>query len=956
MASKHQSKPKDQVQAILALATDLQDQLSHNDGSGTPNPETLASLEDTLHRLLLLAESIPTSTRRQLDDEGTKLWNIPVLRIKENKGNVETVLMCKVKALAYAMLDAASPMTESGHLRSLELAFRAIRPCIEHGLTDLGQKMIELAATRLDLLENSESEINAARTRTFTTEYYMLRIYLAWKQNRLDIADHLFSKVPETGTAEQWAIVVDICYTIGNSALSAGQYETARTWLVRAFDASDPRLCDDKEENKWFKDKRLSVLHAYARSNLQLTTKDSGSQLGDSVELLKTEFGDSFPVLALSLEVLSKDALNEGYYETIKSSIEYLGAGDTSLRIAYHYVTKLRSTSLERFVEACGQLLRKLASLDTSSKERWMEKILVSIIWALTSTKTEGNICPRLAEATAQVIADSGLNKPSEDATQASLILIWKHIDTMLSNGSFALAEQWCRFLLKQPLFQKSADTEAKSFRKLILCVLENYTPSSARQIFDEVPEDCKNCPLTLYLLYRLALLAEDVSLTTTYIQSLCKQDPDPTCIWACLSVALQLEKANIAMQNLRSVIAISDGTLFERLQIPHLLQYVICTVREGNPASHEDLLGQITSLLGSALHMAEVEPGQSFSSFDLRWFACKGYSIALELYKTSPPDETIKLLNASVKFMELTQQRTKTEPNINPIEHYLKCTFLQSMVIISEARRQKKTLKKEQYYKQARDPITIFKSQIQALDLDFMPDTNSHTWLDKYRIILSFDFEAAVYLRQWDDLAGIIEASKPIVGPKLSSVFLGCLLRSGAPSACLARVVKQIIRTSHSSPSAPLNGNTSTKELTEYLPRHLRVLFTLSIQAQEFILAESVLDHALHLAQSKQSNNSNFHNQSQSQGQSQPSSADLNKCSYPQDELHWLATSAFNRAVEFFLMSKDGECARWASKAIALADCIEEKSGHGVGAGAGAGELGRLLRTNLAKLGLKST
>ncbi|KAL4793295.1 meiosis protein SPO22/ZIP4 like-domain-containing protein [Aspergillus venezuelensis] len=942
MASKHPSKPKDQVQAILALATDFQDQLSRNGGSGMLNPDTLASLEKTLHCLPLLAEPISTATCRQLDDEGTKLWNIPVLRMGEAEGDnemLESVLSLEVKALAYAMLDGASPMTEPGHLRSLELAFRAIRSCIEHGLTDLSKKVIELAATRLDLLEGSKTEIGAARTRTFTMEYYMLRIYLAWKQNRLDIADHLFSKVPEADTAEQRAIVVDICYTIGNSALSAGQYETARTWLGRALVVCEQQGGEGTDQGvEGLKNKRLSVLHAYARSNLHLTQTETDGQLEKSVELLKTGYGDSFPVLALSLELLSKDALNEGYYETIKSSINYLGDGDASLKIAYHYVTKLRSTSLECFVEAYGQLLRKLASLDTSSRERWMEKILVSIIWALTNTKADEKICPRLAESTAQVIADSGLTKPSEDATQASLILIWKHIDTMLSNGFFALAEQWCRFLLKQPLFQKSADTEAKSFRKLILCVLENFTPSSARQIFDEVPKDCKDCSLTLYLLYRLALLTEDVSLTTTYIQSLCKQDPDPTLIWSCLADALQLDKPDIAMQSLGIVMAISDGTLFERLQIPQLLQYVICTVRESNPASHEDLVGQITSLLGSALHMAEAGPGQSFSSFDLRWFACKSYSIALELYRTSPPDETIKLLKTSVKFMELHQKQTEVESNISPIEHYLKCTFLLCLIVISEARRQKKALKKEQYYKQSRDSITKFKSHIQSLDLDSTPDTNSHTWLDKYRIILSFDFETAVFLRQWDDLAGIIEASKPIVGPKLSSVFLDCLLRSGAPSACLARVVKQIIRTFHSSPSPILNANTSTKELTDYLPRHLRVLFTLSIQAQEFILAESVLDHALHIARASDKTKTNQHSSEQVQ--------------YPQDELHWLATSAFNRAIEFFLLSKDNECARWASKAIALADCVA----HGQGAGPGAGALGRLLRTNFSKLGLKAT
>ncbi|KAL4933468.1 uncharacterized protein BDV17DRAFT_298935 [Aspergillus undulatus] len=935
MATKHPNNPKDQAQAILAIATRLQSQLALNDNPNSPalDQGTRESLEKTIRRLPLPTDSIPTSTRRQLDNEGTKLWNLPVLRMRDTGENHDVVLLCKVKALAYAMLDAAAPMTGPGNYRSLGLAFRVIRVCIEQGILDLSQKMMESAATRLDLMKSSKDDIDAVKSSIFTTEYYMLRIYLAWSQDRLDIADHLFSKLPETDTTEQKIIVMDICYMIGNTALAGGQYEAARTWLSRALDVCEISSNDQAhKETQYLKNKRLSVLHAYARSHLHATTTAPESELAKTVHLMKTEYGNSFPVLAFSLDVLSKDALNEEYFETLKSSIKELGHGDTNLKMVYHYITKLRSLSLERFVEACGQLLNKLAALDTSTREQWMEKILVSVIWSLTSTNANGGRCLQLAETTAQVLKDCGLNKPSEDANQASLILIWKHIDTMLSSGSIGIAEQWCHFLLRQPLFQKTPDTEAKSFRKLILCVMEKYNPSTARQVFDEIPEDCKTCPLTLYLLYRLALLAEDISFASTYIQSLCKQGADAEFVWSCIADALQLGKTNMVSKSIESIMAVVDAGSFEHLQIPQLLQYVLCTIREENTASHEDLLGQVTSLLDCAL-AAAAGRSRSFSSDQLCWFVCKSYRIALDLYKTASTQATVKLLNISIKLMELDQGRVGAEPNTISVEHYLKCTFLQSMTIISEARRQKKSSRKEQYYKEARGPIKQFQGHIQHLGNETAMNADSQTWLDKHRIILSFEFEAAVFLRQWDDLVTIIESSKPIVGPKLSSVFLDCLLRSGAPSSCLSKFVKQMIRTFHSSTSPcpflrPVT-ESETEAFTTYLPRHLRCLFSLSLQAQEYILAESVLDQALFLA--RPSNNPKVN-------------------SYPQDELHWLATSAFNRAVEFFLLSADGECARWAGKAIALADCIGDNGEAGLGSG-----LGALLRTNFAKLKLQS-
>jgi hypothetical protein len=40
----------------------------------------------------------------------------------------------------------------------------------------------------------------------------------------------------------------------------------------------------------------------------------------------------------------------------------------------------------------------------------------------------------------------------------------------------------------------------------------------------------------------------------------------------------------------------------------------------------------------------------------------------------------------------------------------------------------------------------------------------------------------------------------------------------------------------------------------------------------------------------------------------------------YPAEELEWLATSTFNRAVDFYCASQDENCKRWAEKALDLA------------------------------------
>ncbi|KAL8780846.1 MAG: hypothetical protein Q9194_000700 [Teloschistes cf. exilis] len=55
----------------------------------------------------------------------------------------------------------------------------------------------------------------------------------------------------------------------------------------------------------------------------------------------------------------------------------------------------------------------------------------------------------------------------------------------------------------------------------------------------------------------------------------------------------------------------------------------------------------------------------------------------------------------------------------------------------------------------------------------------------------------------------------------------------------------------------------------------------------------------------------------------------------YPTEELEWVATTAFNRAVEFYSTSQDKTCRRWAEKAISLAELNndgEQIYGFGMG------------------------
>ncbi|KAI9373880.1 hypothetical protein BJX61DRAFT_501118 [Aspergillus egyptiacus] len=579
---------------------------------------------------------------------------------------------------------------------------------------------------------------------------------------------------------------------------------------------------------------------------------------------------------------------------------------------------KLANSSFDHFVEACGQLMDKVETSSTS-REHWMETILVSVIWASTNPSPGEDHSPQPAEAAALKLTRCGLATLSDDATHASLLIIWKYIDTMLAKESISVAQEWCYFVLKQTLLEKDPDTRDKFFRKLILCALEKQPPFKVHEIFDGIPDDYKTCPLTRYLIHRLSLAADDVPLAVESFQLLCKSASDSTLVWSCISDALKAGKVEIVAQSLKGLVSVSDGNNFRTLEIPQLLQYVLCALFENQNGASRHLLEHLVPLFESASEAARRGPDKLFTPGELRWLSYKSYSIALELHKLCPVQTIVQLLKNAVNLAELSQDDQTAESKRDLLEHVLRCYFLQSTITIAEARRETSPTTKASHYKTACEIINQFQTCIWSQEGGPTAASAPPGWLEMYRSILSFSFEATVHLRQCEDLIKTIETSKAVVDAKLASVFLDCLLRSGAPPCYLSKLVKQMIRTFHSPSSPPPFLNTASSKFTATLPRYLRCLYSLSTQAEEYILAESVLDQALMLAR----DNSGI------------------RAQYPKDEIQWLATMAFNRAVEFFLVSADEECRRWAGKAIALADLIEVDRE----------ELGRVLRENFKKL-----
>ncbi|KAE8147141.1 hypothetical protein BDV25DRAFT_161002 [Aspergillus avenaceus] len=183
------------------------------------------------------------------------------------------------------MLDCATPVQGPGNYRALKIALKTVKTCTENRLLELSQKIIEIVAIRLDAFKKSQDECNILNVTSVTIEYYTIRVYLAWLQGRLDIAEHLFSQIPDTIPIQKQKGLCELCYRIGSSTLGDHQYNTSAKWLQRALDTyHHDGTNDDKEALQYAK---VLVLHASVRANLHLEGSDCQDRLTRSLQALR---------------------------------------------------------------------------------------------------------------------------------------------------------------------------------------------------------------------------------------------------------------------------------------------------------------------------------------------------------------------------------------------------------------------------------------------------------------------------------------------------------------------------------------------------------------------------------------------------------------------------------------------------------------------------------------------
>ncbi|MCJ1397829.1 hypothetical protein MMC11_001025 [Xylographa trunciseda] len=912
--------------SILAFASTLENTLS-----SSPRPVSLATdLYDNIDQLEE-RQLVAAGNFQDVDRYGTRLWNLSSRLKKDEATSIQ--LACLVRVFACLLLDCGHRSTAGGianAVRVFKSALKTTKLCLDQRHIALAERIVEKAAHYEDVLKHfdkNESHEFGTLCNDLSNEYVMMRIALAWRQDRLDLAENWLAKLMSTSAKLDPMLsenLADLVFEIGKEQNNKAAYNTAVQWLERAHDVLRSWSLEDLSSDAG--DLQTSILHTMARAFMKGPEQETRARAWNIAHDLDAGSSDKLAVLLLKLDILDTNAKIDAqdYCDLLLRIIRTIHVTESTFRTTLHYIHKLRPQSstlahvvLEKFL---------LERLPGTGKPEWMERLLVTMIWNLTtSTENEGH-----QNSLRQVLDLLPGHFPysiGPSATHAAQTLIWKRIEACCDQGEYAEAISWSLLALHET-FDSSGDLNiGKIQRKIIICTLATSDYATARTIFSRMSDTVQGAEETRYLMYKVGLRSGDSELALECLEAIYSgSDKDATMLYACVLEAQQTGQREQAISAMLHVLDRYNYGSPPGINLPALLR---CTARlliqeiESSTDRENPNIDAICKLFDGVMSEAAAQAklqrrdanNRTFPLSELDWFSRNAYNMALRFCTAWNPPEVLRLVQACLKFIDLYPEDMDSSTLVDLALRRMFCDFLGASLLVMLARGEDAIEPQLQHYldlrRHAKDFHIQFEAQIDSLQGGAKDDLHR-----KASTLLTFDFEAAVRLKAWDDVSQIVRDSHACGDSKLYSTIADIILASEAPTDTMITILQEIVNIAWR-----IGGIDTTK-----LSRWIRCLFQLALTSN-LKTAELLLNQVMTLAEEgdmKGLLTTMFSFQE-----------------YPIEELEWLAATSFNRAVDFYCASQDDDCKRWAEMALGIANNARD-----------GGQLHELLQTKY--LGLK--
>ncbi|CAG8979159.1 hypothetical protein HYALB_00000293 [Hymenoscyphus albidus] len=815
----------------------------------------------------------------------------------------------------------------------MKIGVKATKNCFVRKEINFAVKVIEKLANYEALLKANRPELTAEHEddrQRLCSEYFVLRTTLAWHEKKFDIVEHMytnareFKRVFDPSTAESLA---DVLFELGKSLLASKEFDLATKWLERALE-----VLADQELDKLSMDAselRISIIQSCVKGLLKIQQEPALEKAGNLVQILSHELGDRLIVLLLRLEVLAASTTafdHVAYSEVLGRIVRTAVLNEQNFKLVMFHIRKLIVKSPDL---ACGSVdeLFRLRILN-EGREELVEKVLITRLWITVAQYPTLESLSGL-EGFLDSIIENFKNPVTPAATLAAHTLLWKPIESSHAQGKYDLAEKWCRLALHR-VFEKAGDLNmARVSRKLLLCAFERQDTNSAMEIFTSMPEIAKNEPMTRFLMYKVAIQSNLSKVAAESLQVIYSaSSTDPTLLYACCLYSMQGNNKVQTLAALQLVLEKHDYDLPTAVHLPSLIRVTIgitsklleTSLQNGsNNAEVEELINKLCKLFEGAVTAVQKPNRPKMGSepiwtiHELDWFSKNSYNIAIKNISVWTPFNSLRMLKCCIAFID--QYPLDIGENFEDLAlRKMFCEFSAAAALVTLARGEDNIELQLQNYLDLRKHVKSF-DELYGNKSETMEDVKIEDLLQKLSILLAFDFEAACHLKAWDTLSETILNASICKSARTYQLMADCLLciqdgsRIEIPTDVLVFNLKKIVNEAW---------GLENMDITS-LAKYMRCLFQIA-QSDNVEIAEQLLGQIADQAQ-------------EASETEQP---------YPTEELDWIASRAFNHAVDLYCNEQDDECREWAAKALNIAHFCND-----------GGALKRLLEEKLAGLNL---
>lgn len=170
------------------------------------------------------------------------------------------------------------------------------------------------------------------------------------------------------------------------------------------------------------------------------------------------------------------------------------------------------------------------------------------------------------------------------------------------------------------------------------------------------------------------------------------------------------------------------------------------------------------------------------FDINEVEWFSKNSYNLAVKHCADWEPPFVIRLLKCCILFIDLYPADIGRQTMEDISLRRLFCDYLATVVLVAQARVEDNIETQLQKYLLLRGHVSSYDKNVQE-KLQQLEGEPAADLLKKLSVLISYDFEAAVQLKAWDDLTEVIVKADICKSMKVYEVMADCILSCDAPT-----------------------------------------------------------------------------------------------------------------------------------------------------------------------------